>query len=447
MTLTAEHASKSSSKGIAGIADAAGSAFSLGVEAYLWGYPLVLMERTKAIMTNPAHCNSAPINTFRHASRLLSPRDREIVKPNNDTLYSFAWLDLTNGPQILAVPDTGDRYYSIHFLDAFTNTCAYIGRRTTGTAAGRYVVVGPQWQGELPDLPVLSIPTNTVWLLGRTLVDGESDMPATEELINQYQLAPVQSGGGEPRWTVGPVVSPHTIGQSGLSFFDELCAALELNPTPVLEAGLMEKFEAIGVGRGRTPSREIADDGTRIALEYSVSFANDMLNAKRLGSGSRTKNPGWSYANDLGDYGQNYLLRSVIALLGLGALTAEEAIYASVLSDETGDRLNGTYSYVLHFDTDKLPPVDAFWSLTVYDDESFLAENPMNRYAIGDRTPGLVYRPDGSLDIFIQHSEPAEGEANWLPVPAGPFELTLRFYQPREEMLEGRYVVPPVQRT
>ncbi|MGI5472854.1 DUF1254 domain-containing protein [Streptomyces sp. CA-132043] len=438
-------------------------AFTTAFEAYLWGYPLVLMERTRKLLTHREHRRGAPANTFQHRSKLATPRDREIVKPNNDTLYSSAWLDLSHGPLILEVPDVDGRYYSFQFLDAYTNTWAYVGRRVTGTAASRHLIVGPQGHESLPglpDLPVLKAPTNTVWLLGRTIVDGEPDLEAATDLITRYRLTPVAGeGDAAAEWSTGPMPSPHDIGAAGISFFDELGSALLLNPPPASETGLLDRFASLGIGPGLRPS-ETADDLTRPALEQAVRFADRLLEARESmrggkatrgadgerGDKSGAARTGWSYDLDIGAYGQNYLLRALIARHGLGALTAEEAVYASTRRDAAGHRLSGQHAYRLHFPADRLPPVAAFWSLTAYDQDNFLVENAIDRYAIGDRTPGLAHGDDGSLDILVQHHEPAEGTSNWLPAPPGDFELTLRFYQPRQEMLQGRYVLPPIQR-
>ncbi|WP_206301971.1 DUF1254 domain-containing protein [Streptomyces sp. AcE210] len=431
-------------------AERATDTFTIAVEAFVWGYPLVLMERTKKLFTQRSSRVGSPVNQFRHRAKLATPRDREIVKPNNDTLYSTAWLDLSQGPVILEVPEVDGRYYSFQFLDAYTNTWAYVGSRTTGTEAGRHLVVGPHWSGQTsdhPEVPVLTAPTDTVWLLGRTIVDGEHDLGAASDVMARYRLTPVDESGRAEQWSTGPVYSPHDIGAAGIAFFDELGAALELNPPPTSESGLLERFASVGIGPQHRPA-ENSTGVTRLALEQAVHFGDRLLESResRRGEKNEDKGSGWSYDLDIGTYGQNYLLRAIIARHGLGALTAEEAVYASTRLDADGIRLTGDHAYRLHFDADRLPPVDAFWSLTVYDEENFLVENEINRYALGDRTPGLVYRSDGSLDILVQHTEPADGPSNWLPAPAGRFELTLRFYEPRQEMLDGKYALPPIRR-
>ncbi|MDQ8703587.1 DUF1254 domain-containing protein [Streptomyces sp. LHD-70] len=450
------------------IAQRATDTFTTAVEAYLWGYPLVLMDRTRRLLTHRDHRGSAPVNTLRHRARLAAPRDREIVKPNNDTLYSIAWLDLARGPLLLEVPDVDGRYYSFQFLDAYTNTWAYVGSRTTGTQAGRHLIVGPGSNGSNDEGPdgaaVLRSPTDTVWLIGRTLVDGEEDVSAASKVMRQYRLTPLRP---EDRvdetaaWSTGPVPSPHTIGTAGIAFFDELGRALEADPPPASDSALLKRFAGVGIGPGLRPAQDAPDGVTRLALEQAVTFGAALLEARDSVRGRdsvRSRDSvrgreqadrtgtGWSYDLDIGAYGQNHLLRAIVARHGLGALTAEEAVYATTRRDAAARPLTGEHTYRLHFPADRLPPVSAFWSLTAYDEENFLVDNKLDRYALGDRTPGLRYGPDGSLDLYVQHEAPAEGTANWLPVPPGPFELTLRFYEPRAEMLRGEYVLPPVHR-
>ncbi|GAF42926.1 MULTISPECIES: DUF1254 domain-containing protein [Rhodococcus] len=420
-----------------------GTAASVAVEAYLWGYPLVLMNRTKRLLTCRDHRGAAPINTLRHRTALATARDREIVKPNNDTIYSIGWLDLAAGPLVLDVPEVHGRYYSFQFLDAYTNTWEYVGRRTTGTHPGRFVLVGPTWRGDLPDGKVLTSPTNTVWLIGRTIVDSPEDLAEVAQLVEGYRLSPAVDGDREPRWTTGPIESPHTIGEAGIEFFDELCAAMETDPAPTGEEDTLARFATLGIAPGLRPSTDITDPVARTALEHAVTIGDRLLAARRTKS-----ERAWDYNLELGTYGTNHLLRAAVARHGLGALTASEAIYATTEIDATGRQLTGAHDYRLHFDSAHLPPVDAFWSLTMYDDESFLVHNPADRYAIGDRTTGLTYGPDGSLEIIIQHRQPTDAteRANWLPAPGGNFQLTMRFYEPREEMLTNRYVIPAVTR-
>lgn len=423
----------------AALVPTATAAFALGVEAYLWAYPLVLMERTRNAFIDPNRKRPGRLNSLRVLPRLLTDRDHDVVKPNNDTIYVIGWLELGSGPVTVSVPDV-DRYYGLQLLDKYTETWGYIGTRATGSKAGQYAVVGPDWTGPTPeDATVLTSPTNTVWLLGRVLAEGPDDLAEAKRIGESILL----TGPSLPTPSTGPAPSPRSLKDSGIGFFDELGVALEGNPPPVADSDLVDRLAAAGIGVGRTPSREIEDPAVRAGLAAAVTAAHDCLVASDRGLSSGGGD--WSYDLAIGRYDGDHFLRAVVALNALGALTAEEATYANAGCDADGERFDGDHRYVLRFAADELPPVDGFWSLTLYDDQDFLSANPIDRFAIGDRTPGVHYGADGSLEIEISHERP-ESTANWLPAPEGPFQLTLRFYLPRREILDGRYAVPSVRR-
>jgi hypothetical protein len=424
---------------------AAGRLLDLALQAYVWGYPLVVMRRTRHLLTSAGHPFGAPVNSFMHVDRLMTPASRAVPKPNNDTVYSSAWLDLRGGPLVLGVPDMADRYYSLQFMDAYTNTWAYVGRRTTGTNAGRFVVTGPGWAGDPPGLPVLASPTDTVWLVGRTLVHGPGDLPAVRDLIRRYTLTPLEPAGEVAARHAEVPQSPHGLGSAGIGFFDELCAAIADDPPPAGDRPVLERFAELGIGPARIPSAEVTDPFVRHLLD-SAGAAGDVLLSLPPSphDGVTPETGGWSYNLGTGSYGQRYLLRAQVALQGLAAVHPQEALYVSARHDDQGRPLHGERRYVLRFPAGELPPADAFWSLTAYGEDHFLIPNPLARYSLGDRTPGLVYESDGSLQVFIGRDEPPHGAANWLPAGPGPFELTLRCYQPRPELLDGRYTVPPL---
>lgn len=421
-------------------AAAGAGVFDLGIRAYLWGYPPVITARTRDYATDPNREDSFLPNTFSHSSKLYDHREHIIVKPNNDTLYSWAWLDLVDGPVTLTVPPV-PRYHSFQFMDAYTNTWAYVGSRTTGSEGGTYMLIGPE--AEAPngiDAQILRAPTNHVWLLGRTLVDGPGDLAQAIEIINGYAISgPTVAVSTDRR----PASSPHTIPRAGLGFFDELAAVLASDPPPVDDKELLDELAAVGVEPGRVPSEEITDPIVRAALGAAVEAAHGWLESYE---GARV--PGWTYSTRLGAYGRDHLLRAVIALRGLGAVTADEALYPTSKFDADGDRLTGDGTYLLRFGPDELPPVRTdfgFWSITMYDENNFLVENPIERYSIGDRTPGIRREEDGSLEIVISHARP-DSIVNWLPAPKGPFEVTLRCYLPTGALRSGEYVVPPLRK-
>jgi hypothetical protein len=405
------------------------------------------MDRTRRLLTSEALGSyAAPHNTFLHVTKLMSPSSRQVVKPNNDTLYSSAWLDLRKGPLVLSVPDTAGRYYSLMFMDAYTNGWAYVGRRTTGTKAGRFVIVGPDRSGGLPDLPVLRSPTDTAWLLGRTLVEGPHDLAAATELIARYRLTTVEGADPEVAYFTGPTPSPQHTGTAGITFFDELCRVIAHNPLGPEEQAYAQRFAELGIGPGHIPSVEVTDSRVRAALETAGTMGDATLKlAVDSHEGHRAINPvvdGWAYNLLTGSYGQEYLLRARVAFQGVGALHPEEALYVTAQADAEGRPLDARRRYRLRFPAGALPPVAAFWSLTAYDQDQYLIRNPIRRYSVGDRTPGLVYGADGSLELQIQRDEPVEGVSNWLPIDGEAFELVLRCYQPADELLDGSYTVP-----
>ncbi|MEU0227255.1 DUF1254 domain-containing protein [Streptomyces sp. NPDC006284] len=426
----------------------AGELADLALQAYIWGYPAVQMDRTRKLLTGD-HAFGAPVNSFFHASRLLTADDRAVVKPNNDTLYSSAWLDLSREPLILSVPDTGGRYYSLFLMDAYTNGWGYVGRRTTGTRSARFVIAGPRWTGPPPGDPVLVSPTDTVWLLGRTLVDGPEDLFAARASMRQYTLEALSGGAAELERHRGPAPSTESLGAFGISFFDEMCAVWAKNPPPAAERPFLDAWGRLGLAAGRVPSEEVRDPLARTVLERIGLVGDPLLALSTPSSGDGPpavpRRNGWDYQLATGSYGQNFLLRARVAYQGIGAVHPREALYVTCRADAAGRPLRGDRRYVLRFPPGRLPPVDAFWSITAYGADQYLIPNSVGRHSIGDRTRGLISGADGSLDILIQTSEPAQGTANWLPVGEGPFELVLRCYQPKAELLDGRYAVPPLE--
>ncbi|HEY9603412.1 MAG TPA: DUF1254 domain-containing protein [Allocoleopsis sp.] len=418
-------------------------ALRIGTQAYIWGYSLVVLKRT---LRKSAARRGIPLNQFTHAERLATPESRAVVSPNTDTLYSSAWLDLDQEPIILHVPNTHGRYYSVQFMDAYTNSFAYVGRRVTGTKEGNYAIVGPTWRGTLPlNVKAIKSPTNTVWSLVRILVEGEDDLPAVRALQQQYTLTSLsQYSGTAPSKQVVPRPLPQVNASASLQFYDELSAAIQDDPPPKDENPLLSLFAQVGIGANRIPSQEVKDQATLDGLKQAILEAERLIGQKVSNLGTMVN--GWRVDYKIGTYGKDYLLRAAVAKMGLGANIPEESVYFLAYVDGTGRPLSGANRYVLSFKPDRLPPVDAFWSLTIYGSDGFLVPNPIKRYAIGDRTKGLQYKADGSLDIYIQHDVPVGKESNWLPAPADGFSLNLRAYQPRTKLLTGTYKVPPLER-
>jgi hypothetical protein len=419
---------------------------ALAKQAYIYTFPLYVMYRTRY----DALQRFGTPNRFAHARALATPASRAVTAPNNDTLYSSAWLDLSYGPLILHVPDTAGRYYSLAFMDFYTNNFAYVGRRTTGTQAGDFLIVGPNWQGLTPaGMPLIAAPTRAVWLLGRFMVNGDEDLPDVHALQDQLTLKALSGNA---------VVTPSSRDWARLkpdpadpwNYFAIVSAALTGNPPPARDHRVVADLAKIGLDSNASFAVSRFSTEERAALLSGVAAAKHDL---EIAMTPRTVGqPGWTKPRtDLGNFGTDYFFRALVAQVGLAALEPQEAVYLSPTGDADGRPTDGAHRYLLHFPKGGLPPVDAFWSLTMYqveaDHRRFLVANRVNRYSIGDRTKGLVYNADGSLDIFIQHLSPgATKEANWLPAPAGRFVLSLRAYQPRPELLNSQYQMPVLQR-
>ncbi len=426
-------------------------AHRIGVQAYVYGYPLVLME-----VTRKASVRRFGMNHFTHAQAFPTAAFRVVVRSNVDTLYSSAWLDLSREPIVLSVPDTGGRYYLMQMMDGWTETFAVPGKRTTGTKAGHFVIVGPDWQGPLPaNVEVLKAPTNMVWISGRTQTNGVADYTNVHAIQRGYRLTPLSAWGQPylpaPSATVAPTVvseapPPAQVGRmDAATFFTALAALLKDNPPHPEDARLVAELKTIGVEADKVfDITQLAPDAAR-GLERAVQDARWQI-AHPGREGITTRN-GWSMrVQNIGRYGTAYLDRARTARFGLGGLPSEEAVYPYTGVDGAGRPLSGSYRYVLHFGKDELPPVHAFWSVTLYDAEGYFWANPLKRYALGDRDK-LQYNQDGSLDIYIQHDTPGkDGEANWLPTPLSTFNLTLRLYWPKPEVVSGGWEPPIVRR-
>lgn len=439
-------------------ASAAREVAQIAMDAYIFGFPLVIMDITRAVgtATPKPQGTQAPINQFVHMREFPDASFTYVVAPNADTLYSSAWLDLRAEPMILSVPDTAGRYYLMPMLDGWTNVFAVPGSRTTGNGVGEFAVVGPGWSGTLPDgVHKLCSPTNIVWIIGRTRTDGKPDYPAVHAIQDQYALTPL-SAWGHPYHppadisvdagidaTTPPV--DQVTAMDAVTFFARLNDLMADNPPAGADVAAMARFATIGVGPGKAFDPTALDPvvargieaGVRSGLEKIVADAeaprgNVVNNWSRLGT------------TDLGCYGTDYLFRASIARIGLGANLVTDAMYPDATADGTGNPLNGTHRYTLHFAADQLPPVNGFWSVTVYNAKGFFVDNPINRYVIGDRDE-LTYNDDGSLDVYFQHAMPGpDFESNWLPTDAGPFRVSMRMYWPKESALDGSWAPPPI---
>lgn len=431
---------------------------TVAVEAYVYLFPLVLMEVTRRQMTNgPAgtKVGFAPMGRFSHAREFPAADFRAVVRPNFDTLYSSAWLDLTGEPSVVSVPDTHGRYYLLPMYDMWTDAFAVPGTRTTGTAAASFAVVPPGWRGALPpDVTAVPAPTPIVWLIGRTQTNGPADYGAVHDVQDGFAIRPLSWWGreGEPPPapfdpTVDSVTPPldQVLAMPGREFFTRAAGLREQHGSHPTDWSMVARMSRVGLASAGLCCDDL-EPVVREALDEAPAAALELMRGS-VPRMARVVN-GWQLSTDtMGVYGNAYLKRAVVALTGLGANQVEDAVYPLNLTDSQGRPLDGDHSYVLHFGPGELPPAAAFWSVTMYDAEGFQAPNPISRFAIGDRD-ALVYGADGSLDLVLQHTSPGAGyEANWLPAPRGPLGVTMRLYAPAPEVLDGRWSPPPIVRT
>ncbi|SDD71317.1 Uncharacterized conserved protein [Cupriavidus sp. YR651] len=425
---------------------------ALSAEVFTYGYPLVLMDVTREVMTA-----KVPPNTFVHKRTFPDPTYTDVVSPNADTLYSSAWIDVSKEPVVLSLPDTSGRYYLMPVMDAWTNVIASPGKRTTGTKRVAFAIVGPDWQGTLPKgVKEIRSPTALAWVIGRTQANGRQDFPVVHRLQDQYRLIPLsiwQKGGRmappplPPRVALIDTQTPpveQVAAMDAQAFFSRLSALLPENPPAPEDAAMVEKMKRMGVKPGEPFKTTVLEPSTARAVQEgaTAALAGITANARKGAAGST----GWRMQRDLGTYGVDYGKRAAIAMVGLGANLPEDAIYPWTRADATGRPFDGGSRYVLHFDKGQLPPVKAFWSLTMYNDKHAFVSNPLQRYTIGSRDR-LRYNRDGSLDIYIQYDRPAPDQiANWLPAPPEAFSLMLRAYWPDQVLLDGKWTPPAVQR-
>jgi hypothetical protein len=395
------------------------------------------------------------MNTFVSLAAFPPADMKAVVRPNFDTLYSSAWLDLTEEPMIISVPDTHGRYYLLPMLDMWTDVFASPGWRTTGTQAASYAVVPPGWGKELPaGLMRIDAPTPYVWIIGRTKTDGPSDYAAVHQVQAGYKITPLSQLG----LTVKPVTGVVEAGidmttppkvqvdtMPAAKFFAYAAEIFRLQPPHITDQPILAQMRRIGIERGRSFDIDEVDPAIKAALTTAPADALKLM-AWKVPTVARIEN-GWSMNTDtMGVYGNYYLKRAIVTQLGLGANLPEDAIYPLSVTDDMGKPLNGDSAYVLHFGKSAMPPVNAFWSITLYDGDGFQVPNSLNRFAVSSWMP-FKYDPDGSLVLYFQNASPgADKEANWLPAPRGAFNLTMRLYAPRDDALTGKWKPPPVVR-
>jgi hypothetical protein len=439
----------------ASAAPTADEAEALGEQAYDYGFPLLEFLRVRSEMTSvdcPDTKGDAPVNSFSNARSFADAKARTVVAPNTDTLYSIAHLDLKKGPIVLSHPDMGKRYYSFELLDPYTNVIAIPGLREDGPDAARIEI---RWTGQSPHWTEPSDPDRViksryrrVWVIGRTLATDKADQKKAQQLMAKYRLTlPNCLERTFPNGCKPADPAEYPTPTDGPAFIDALNDALAKNPPPKRDDPFLNQLKQLGVGPGLSPETAGLSPDVLAALYKGVGDeAAALPSAARLSSfQDALQHDGWLLpAPNIGDYGTDYRFRAFVAIVGLGANTPDEAIYPTGIADASGALYDGANDYRLTFAPGDEPPAKYFWSVTMYDSSAYLVDNPIDRYSIGPSHPPLVKKPDGSIVIAIQQTEPTEADVNWLPSPPGGFRLALRLYGPSKAARNGTWRAPGV---
>ena len=430
-------------------------AYALGILAYLWGYPPWFLDRLRRGMLEAAgRPATSGDNAFLFESGLKGPDSEGIIAPTNDTLDAFAWLDLRRQAVVLRLPKIRGRYYVFQCVDAYTNNFAYISQLRHGPRPPAVAFCGPGWDGSLPrKVERIPVPTPTACIFGRIQLNGTADLPAVLGLQRRIELAPAGRGEKAPV-PIQPSGRGRSSGPSGedpLAFCRALGELIRMNPPPGRDASLITLFETIGFDRRRGFDPSSLDGPVRRGLERAVVSARRILNEKARTAGELVH--GWNIFEIDEIFGSDLLFRAISAYIapfaGLFQQEPAEAFYPQAYFDGDGERLDTSkWTYTLHFEEAQLPPVDGFWSLTLYERSTRLPiTNSLGRYSFRADTPGLRYGADGSLSLSIQRDSPGpDRESNWLPAPNAAMYLTLRMYRPRLEAWNGAWKPPPVRK-
>ena len=429
-------------------------ALAIATDAYVYFYPLVTMDVTRKQLTNvePGKGLGGPANTFANIPTFPAADMKSVVRPNFDTLYSSGYLDITSEPVVVSVPDTAGRFYLLPMLDMWSDVFASPGSRTTGTQAGHFLIVPPNWRPDLQgriveelklpkETQVIRAPTPYVWIIGRTKTDGPPDYAAVHKIQAGYKITPL-SEWEKPARAVDLKVDPsidmktppktQVDTMAGGKYFAYASEIMKVNPPHVTDQPIIAQMKRIGIEPGKSFDMSRADPAVKKAIEAAPEAAQKLM-AWKVATLARVAN-GWSMNTDtMGVYGNYYLKRAIVAQLGLGANLPEDAIYPLNLADDTGKPLDGASKYTISFDKGSTPPVNAFWSVTLYDPDGFQVANSLNRFAVSSWMP-FKTNSDGSLTLYVQNESPgADKEANWLPAPKGAFNLTMRLYSPQSD--------------
>ncbi|MCX8074740.1 MAG: DUF1254 domain-containing protein [Clostridia bacterium] len=426
------------------------------LDAYVYGYPLVLMMVTRANMLN----NGYKVNKFVHQLTLPNYNTKTVLDPNSDMLYSMSWLDLSKGPIILVVPDTIGHYNIFQVIDPWTNVFSSLGTRTTGTRPNRFIIYGPNYNGKLPEdyIPV-EAPNNSVWLVGQTKVNGSEDYKTVNVIQEKYILKPMDETIDYTFSTtydntdifnnlVSGTKSPHEIvnDMDAKTYFETMAKAMYLYPPEEKDPDMDKKLEMLGIMPSLDFDYNSLSDESKEALQYAINNGPMAIDEDIATISNENMVNGWSIIREnIGIYGKDYRRRAAIAKIKLAANLPEDEVFAISYLDNNKNKLSGKKNYIIHFNKNDLPPVNAFWSISMYNKDGRFIANPINRYAISPHLGKLNYNSDGSLDIYVQNTSPGQlKQSNWLPSPTEDFYLVLRLYWPKQTVLKYIWNPPSI---
>lgn len=448
------------------VADAAKEleAREIAIEGYIYAYPLVTMEITRRYMTNveQPEGSKAPMGQLMRLRKYPAVDDHTVTAPNADTLYTTAWIDLAKEPWILSLPDMKDRYYLFPMLDAWTNVFQVPGKRTTGTKAQKYAITGPGWSGTLPPGVVeYKSPTDVVFLIGRIYCTGTpEDYKAVHALQDQISIVPLSAWGkaftpepGKIDTAIDMKKAPRdqVNALDGAAYFKLFADLLKANPPAAEDAPMLAKLAKIGIVPGQPFDPSKLDPAVAKGIAAAAKPAQDRISVylkESIATGDSKLENGWLFFQKTGLYGTGYLNRAMITWYGLGANRLEDAVYPTSEGPDILKKYSGANKYVMHFDKGSFPPVNGFWSITMYDKDYFFVPNPIDRQTVSSRSK-FKTNPDGSVDLYVQNESPGKDkEANWLPAPKDEFVLMMRLYWPKDTpptILNGSWKPPEVR--
>jgi hypothetical protein len=436
-----------------------------GIDAYVYAYPLVTMEITRRVMTNTAtpEGSKAPMGQWAKLRGYPAVDDHSVTAPNADTLYTIVWVDVSKEPWVISAPDMKGRYFLLPILDGWTTVFADPGKRTTGTGAQKFAITGPGWSGTLPaGVTEYKSATGLVWLLGRIYCTGTpEDYKAVHALQDQMSAVPLSAYGKPASAPVPGVVDPgidtktavreQVDAMDATTYFKLFAQLLKTNPPTADDAPMVAQLAKIGIVPGQDFDASTLDPAVAKGLAEVPNDANEKIMAMmKVGivDGNAKLDDGWFFSTKTGIYGTNYRMRAFITAIGLGANRPQDAVYPTSEGPDIVQKYSGAKKYVLHFDKGQLPPVDGFWSLTMYDGSYFFVPNPINRYTVSQRNK-FAANADGSVDLYIQNESPGKAkEQNWLPAPKDKFILMMRLYWPKEtppSLLDDTWKIPGVK--